>query len=165
MQKLRPESRRVFWLVLLMIIALVLVALLAYQAYEYQRANAEPIERDQPSAELAKGFSAGVTDEQRRAALIDLFAAGGAGIKVLRFSCEELEEDGGRVRRYEAEVEFLNQCLLKESRAAHWWPDDHPVGLKSAKPSPTLFMEGQRWLVRGIIDLDGPGKHPHAPRK
>jgi hypothetical protein len=67
------------------------------------------------------------------------------------------------MKLYEAEVEFLNDCQLKEGRAAYWSPGYYPGGeplgpqfRKRGKPSVTQFKQGEVKVIRGIIDLNGP---------
>src|SRR5262249_5100648 len=134
----------------------------------------EPRERARQAEEAEAEQTLGVwgTEEQRKAALIEVFAASSARVKVLRLKCEDHRDPP--VSTYEAEVEFLNDCQLKEGRTAFWSPGYHPGGGIGGKDSPmrprgepsvTQFKVGQRQVIRGFIDVNRPRDLDPAARK
>ena len=171
----KPVARRwSFWgIVLALILVVVAVGRIAREIQRLQEKQ-EPRERARQAEEAQAEQTLGVwgTDEQREAALIEVFAAGGARIKVLRLECEDHRDPP--VSTYEAEVEFLNDCQLKEGRTAFWSLGYHPGGGIGGKDSPmrprgepsvTQFKEGQRQVIRGFIDVNRPRDLDPAARK
>jgi hypothetical protein len=150
--------------VLAIILVVVGVGKIAREIQRFQEKQ-EPRERARQAEEAEAEQTLGVwgTEEQRKAALIEVFAASGARIRVLRLKSEDHRDPP--VSTYEAEAEFLNDCQLKEGRTAFWSAGYQPGGGIGGKDSPirskgepsvTQFKESQRQVIRGFIDVNRP---------
>lgn len=181
-----PQQRRKQALLLLAIAVAVLGLTSAGRAYRLNKQRADATQR----YDEARRYSAAADTAQRTENLEQLFAASGARIKVLRFTDKAsrlgpVNQEGDWTSRYEAEVEFLNDCQLQESLAACWSPDTSihsyieegglaghlvvneqgvvvPFGGPTrgpwrleGKPAITQFKQGERPVIKGVLAIDG----------
>ena len=132
----------------------------------------------------ARRYSAAADTAQKTENLEQLFAASGARVKVLSFTDTDSGVGEDWTSRYEAEVEFLNDCQLQESLAARWSPETrlfsylegggfygHVVVKQGVvvpfdgptrgpwrlegKPAITQFQQGERRIIKGLLAIDG----------
>jgi hypothetical protein len=102
----------------------------------------------------------GPTKEDGKRAVVDIFAANGVRVKVLSFTAAKpfvysyTDNSGENYRgmslKYEAEIEVLNDCRLKEGPAAFW-----SAKYNRGSPIVAQFKQGDRKVMRGKIDFTG----------
>ena len=180
------QQRRKRAIQLLVLAAALMGLLSAGRAYRLNKQRADTTQQYNE----ARRYSTAADAQQKTENLEQLFAASGARVKVLSFTDQAsgqglVNQDRDWTSRYEAEVEFLNDCQLQESLAAYWSPatslhsyleegglaghvvvTEHSVLVPfpgqtrgpwrlEGTPNITQFKQGERRVIKGLLAIDG----------